>query len=395
MNLYEQSLRTFLQPIISYLDDISISEIMINGNMEVWIEKGGKLYKTPAKFTEQGLLAAVRNLAQFVNRPLNEERLRLDARLPDGSRVHVVMPPVSRKGIVVSIRKFSKALLLMDDLVKFGALSFEAAKFLEAVVKVKKNLLIAGGTGSGKTTILNILSNFIPDDERIITIEDSAELQINKEHVVPFESRPADDKGRGEITIRDLLHSSLRLRPDRIIIGEVRGGESFDLLQAMNTGHSGSMSTLHANSPVEALSRLESLCLMSGIELPLRAVRAQIAAAIDIIICCSRFSDGSRKITHISEMLPLNEKGDYRINDLFVFTQTAKEADGTVCGFFAPTGIIPTFQSYLLANGYNEFSDEFFYPQTYGYPPPLFFTGHKNSQVSENTQPGTINTDDF
>lgn len=389
--LYEKSLRALLEPILSYLDDPEISEIMINGPSEVWIEKHGKLHKTSTSFTEQGLWAAVRNIAQYVGRPLNEERPRLDARLPDGSRVHVVIPPISKKGVVVSIRKFSKSLLTMDHLVEFGALTKEAAHFLKAVVQLKKNIIVAGGTGSGKTTLLNILSNYIPNEERIITIEDSLELQLNQEHIVPLEARPPDEKGRGEVTIRDLLHSSLRLRPDRIIIGEVRGGEAFDLLQAMNTGHSGSMSTLHANSPMEALSRLESLCLMSGIELPLRAIRAQIALAIDIIVCTSRLSDGSRKVTHISEVLPLDAKGDYRVNDLFVFTQTDKEPDGTVIGYMSPTGVTPTFQSYLLANGFEEFTNEYFLPETYGYPPPPFFNKSEQFFIAEKTDPGNIN----
>lgn len=375
MTLFAESLRAFLHPIAPYLDDPNITEIMINGHEDVWVEQAGRLYRTPARFTEQGLLAAARNLAQYVGRPLTDERPRLDARLPDGSRVHVVLPPIARRGTTIAIRKFSRSMLSMEQIVHWGAATREAVRFLEAVVTCRKNIMVSGGTGSGKTTLLNCLSTYIPNEDRIVTIEDSAELQLAQEHLVPLESRPADEKGRGEVTIRDLLHSSLRLRPDRILIGEVRGGEAFDLLQAMNTGHAGSMTTIHANSPIESLSRLESLCLLAGFDLPLKAIRSQAAAAIDLVVCTSRLQDGSRRLTHITEVLPLDDRGDYRVQDLFVFTQTARDSEGRVVGYMAPTGLAPSFQAYLNANGFTDLDDAFFRAETHGYPQPPFFSG--------------------
>jgi pilus assembly protein CpaF len=374
MTLFAESVRAFLHPITALLDDPNVSEIMINGPSEVWIEQGGRLYRTGAQFSEQGLLAAARNIAQFVGRPLTDDRPRLDARLPDGSRVHVVLPPIARRGATVAIRKFSAHALSIEHLIQFGSMTAEAARFVQALVVGRKNVMVAGGTGSGKTTLLNCLSTFIPNEDRIITIEDSAELQLVQEHLVPLEARPADEKGRGEVTIRDLLHSSLRLRPDRIVIGEVRGGEAFDLLQAMNTGHGGSMTTLHANSPQESLARLESLCLLAGLDLPLRAIRAQAAAAIDGILCTSRLPDGRRVVTHVTEVAPLDERGDYRVRDIFVYTQTGRGADGAVQGYLAPTGLVPSFQYSLFANGFHDLTDAFFNPATYGYPPPPYFT---------------------
>ena len=389
MSLFEESLRAFLHPIAPYLDDPNISEIMINGPTEVWVEQAGRLYRTGVQFTEPGLIAAARNLAQYVGRPLSEERPRLDARLPDGSRVHVVLPPIARRGPAIAIRKFSSAMLSMDQLVQYGSATAEATRFLESVVVCRKNMMVSGGTGSGKTTLLNCLSTFIPNEDRIITIEDSAELQLVQAHLVPLEARPADEKGRGEVTIRDLLHSSLRLRPDRILIGEVRGGEAFDLLQAMNTGHAGSMTTIHANSPIESLSRLESLCLLAGFDLPLKAIRAQVAAAIDVIVCTSRLQDGRRALTHVTEVLPLDERGDYRVRDLFIYTQTARGEDGSVIGYFAPTGLVPTFQGYLFANGFQDLTEVFFQPETYGYPTPPYFSGQELAAFARpSTSPG-------
>ena len=375
MGMYDESLRAFLKPVLGYLDDDRCSEILINGPEDVWIEMSGQLYKTDVVFTEDGLSAAARNMAQFVGRTLSEDRPRLDARMPDGSRIHVILPPVARCGTTISIRKFFPGGLTIDQLVQFGSITPEAASLVEACVLIAKNIVVAGGTGSGKTTLLNVISQFIPNEERIITIEDSAELQLSQDHLVPLESRPADIKGKGEVSIRDLLHSSLRLRPDRIVIGEVRGGECFDLLQALNTGHGGSMTTTHANSPRETLTRLESLALLSGVELPLRAVRAQVAAAIDVVVCCSRFVDGSRKITHISEVLPLDQRGDYQVQDLFVYTQTGRDEEGKVQGYLAPTGVLPTFLDKLVANGFVEFDKYYFNAATYGLEPPPMFTG--------------------
>jgi pilus assembly protein CpaF len=299
---------------------------------------------------------------------------------------------MARCGTVISIRKFHPGGLTIDQLISYGSITHEAAQFLEIAILTKKNVMVAGGTGSGKTTLLNVLSHSIPDEERILTIEDSAELQLTQQHLVPLETRPPDRHGRNAVTIRDLLHSALRLRPDRIIIGEVRGGECFDLLQAMNTGHGGMLSTCHANNPLETLSRLESLALLADIGLPLRAVRAQVAAAIDIVVCTNRLRDGSRKLTAISEVLPLDDRGDYRVQDLFVFTQTGLDHDGRVVGYVSPTGIIPTFQPKLIADGYAGMDEAFFSPESYGYPPPRHFMGNRPSApralLSEDTQPG-------
>lgn len=380
--MYTESLRAFLKPVLQYLDDDSVSEIMINGPEDIWIERKGKVFKTEAKFSEEGLLGAARNMAQFVGRPMNDERPRLDARLPDGSRIHVVLPPIARKGTTISIRKFFKDKLNTDALVRFGSLTPPMVRLIEAAVLTKLNMIVSGGTGSGKTTLLNILSSLIPNDERILTIEDSAELQLVQEHLVPFESRPADKFGKGEVNMGHLLHSALRLRPDRIVVGEVRGGEAFDLMQAMNTGHGGSMATTHANTPTDTLRRIESLCLMSAVDLPMVAVRAQVASAINLVVCCERLQDGSRKTIAVSEVLPLNEKGDYRTQDLFQFTPVTKDEEGNILGYHAPTGIVPTFAAKARAYGFSDLTEEFFDPATYGVPaPPLLHGVGESVQV--------------
>jgi pilus assembly protein CpaF len=373
MTMYSESLRAFLRPVLSYLDDESVSEILINGPTDVWIERRGKLAKTDATFSEEGLLGAARNMAQFVGRTLNDERPRLDARLPDGSRIHVVLPPLARHGPTISIRKFFRDKLTVDSLLKFQSLIAPMARLIEAGIHSKLNTLVAGGTGSGKTTLLNILSSLIPAEDRILTIEDSAELQLQQPHVVSLETRPPDKQGKGGVEIGDLLHSALRLRPDRIIVGEVRGGEAFHLMQALNTGHGGSLATLHANTPVDTLRRLESLCLMSSVELPLVAVRAQVASAIQLVVCCERFPDGSRRVISLSEVLPLNDKGEYRTQDLFVFTPLSKAEDGRVLGYHAPTGLLPTFLHKARAYGFSDLTEAFFDPATYGLPPPPSF----------------------
>ena len=375
MTMYNESLRAFLKPILPYLDDESVSEIMINGPEDIWIERKGMLTKTDARFSEEGLLGAARNMAQFVGRLMNDERPRLDARLPDGSRIHVVLPPIARKGTTISIRKFFKDKLKPENLVAFGSITPAMVRVIEAAVRIKLNMVVSGGTGSGKTTLLNILSSLIPDEERILTIEDSAELQLQQSHLVPFESRPADKFGKGEVNMGHLLHSALRLRPDRIIVGEVRGGEAFDLMQAMNTGHGGSMATVHANTPTDSLRRLEALCLMSAVEMPMVAVRAQVASAINFIVCCERFQDGSRKTIAISEVLPLNEKGEYRTQDLWLYIPVAKDENGKILGYHAPTGILPTFLQKARAYGFEDLSEEYFDPATYGVPPPPLIHG--------------------
>jgi pilus assembly protein CpaF len=372
--MYGESLRAFLKPVVPFLDDPAVSEIMINGPTDIWIEKKGKLTRVDAQFSEEGLLGAARNMAQFVGRVLNEERPRLDARLPDGSRIHVVLPPIGRKGTTISIRKFFKDKLTIDALIKFKSMSPQMARLIDACIHTKLNMLVSGGTGSGKTTLLNIVSSLIPDEERILTIEDSAELQLNQSHIVPFESRPPDKFGKGGVDMGDLLASALRLRPDRIVVGEVRGGEAFYLVQAMNTGHGGSLATTHANTPTDTLRRIESLCLMSGIDLPMVAVRAQVASAINFVVCCERLHDGSRKTIALSEVLPLNEKGEYRTQDIFVFTPVTKDEEGHIIGYHAPTGIIPTFVSRARAYGFDDLTDEFFDPATYGLPPPPNFS---------------------
>ncbi len=373
MSMYSESLRAFLKPVLQYLDDPSVSEIMINGPTDVWIERKGKVFKTDAAFSEEGLLGAARNMAQFVGRVLNDERPRLDARLPDGSRIHVVIPPIARKGTTVSIRKFFKDKLTIDALIQYKSMTQQMARLIDAGIHTKLNMLVSGGTGSGKTTLLNIVSSLIPDEERILTIEDSAELQLNQSHLVPFESRPPDKFGKGGVDMGDLLHSALRLRPDRIVVGEVRGGEAFYLVQAMNTGHGGSLATCHANTPTDTLRRIESLCLMSAVELPMVAVRAQVASAINFVICCERLHDGSRKTIALSEVLPLNDRGEYRTQDIFVFTPVTKDEDGHILGYHAPTGIIPTFVSKARAYGFTDLDEKFFDPATYGVPPPPSF----------------------
>ena len=372
-DMYQQSLRAFLKPVIQYMDDPAVSEIMINGPEEIWIEARGKLTLTDAKFTAEGLMGAARNMAQFVGRILNDERPRLDARLPDGSRIHIVIPPIARKGTTISIRKFMQGRPGIEKLIEWGSMTPQMAYLIKAMVHSKLNIIVAGGTGSGKTTLLNIVSTLIPNDERIITIEDSAELQMQQDHIVPFESRPADKFGKGEVNMGHLLHSSLRLRPDRIVVGEVRGGEAFDLMQAMNTGHGGSMATTHANTPTDTLRRLESLCLMSSIDMPLVAIRAQVASAINAIITCERFHDGSRKTTAIAEVLPLDEKGEYRTRNLFVFAPTHKDAEGHIHGYHAPTGMLPSFLPMLQSHGFADIKEDFFDPKTYGMPPPPNF----------------------
>jgi pilus assembly protein CpaF len=351
---FAQTVRSFLAPIINYIDDDEISEIMINSYQEIWIEKKGRIFKTDAVFkSEQELMSAVNNISQFVKRRINQEKPHMDARLPDGSRIHAILPPCSRKGVCMAIRKFSKDNLTIEKLLSFGSVSEAAVKFLNGCVHGKTNLLVSGGTGSGKTSLLNVVSEFIPSHERIIVIEDSAELQLQQDHLLLLETKMADHHGKGEVSIRDLLRSTLRLRPDRIIIGEIRSGEAIDLLQAMNTGHGGSMGTIHANSPHDTLLRLETLSLFSGIELPIKAIRAQISSAIHIIVQTSRFHDGSRKVTHISEVLSLKDDGNYRIQDIFKYRQKGVGQDGRVYGELEPTGVLPLCLEEIEFSGYS------------------------------------------
>ena len=336
-------LALFFEPIRPYLQDDAVSEILINGPGQVYIERRGKLEATEARFgSEPALKAAAVNVAKSVGRLLNEENPRLDARLPDGSRVHAVIPPLARCGTVVAIRRFRKEKLTIAQLVAFGSVTEGGARLIETIVRLHKNVIVSGATSSGKTSVLNVLSAFIPDTERILVIEDASELQLQQRHTVCFETRKPDKNGQGEVTIRDLIHSSLRLRPDRLVIGEIRGGEALDLLQALNTGHAGSLSTIHANSPRDSLSRIETCALLSGIDIPLTALRAQVASAIDVVVHTARLADGSRKITAVSEVLGL-EGGDYRTQDLYLYKIQGIGPDGAVNGRFCGTGVHPTF----------------------------------------------------
>jgi pilus assembly protein CpaF len=344
-DVFSQTVLQFMGPVKDFLLDDDITEVMINGPEEIYIEQRGKLTRTDRRFTSpESLMAAIRNVGQFVGRTVDPSRPYMDARLPDGSRVHAMIPPIARRGPYMAIRRFSKHMLGIEDLVQRGSLTEETALFLNACVQARKNIVVSGGTGSGKTTLLNIVSAFIPEGERILVIEDSSELQLQQEHVLPMETQKADKQGRAEVTIRDLVVCSLRMRPDRIIVGECRGGEALDMLQAMNTGHSGSMTTVHANSSRDALSRLETLALMSGVSMTLAAIRGQVASAIELIVQIARFPDGSRRLTELTEVLSLDNEGRYQTNPLFLFDLRGKDTEtGRVDGSLQATGNTPTF----------------------------------------------------
>ncbi|MEN9724213.1 MAG: hypothetical protein RJB38_2199 [Pseudomonadota bacterium] len=337
---------TFLAPVQHLLDDESVSEVLINGPKEIFVERKGMLEKTEVSFyDDQALLAAVRHIAQSVGRRIDEDHPTLDARLPnDGSRVHAVLPPCSRQGVVLSIRKFGSSVPTFPDLIQRGTLSNDAARFLKLCVYLAKNTIISGGTGSGKTTLLNVMGSLVPKTQRVLVIEDASELKIRADHVVCFETKAANASGLGAVSIRDLIKSALRLRPDRIIVGEVRGPESLDLITAMNTGHGGSMGTTHANTPYDALVRLETLAMMGDSNVPVMAIRRQIAAAIHIVVQIKRMADGTRKITNISEVVPdVDEHGRYQIRDIYAFVQTGRTADGKILGEHVPLGVVPSF----------------------------------------------------
>ncbi len=312
-SVFKDAIEQFLYPIKEHLEDPNVSEIMINGPSEIFVEKKGLVYKTQSQFhNEEALLSAMRAIAQSVGRRIDKDNPRLDARLPDGSRIHVVLPPMAKNGTTVAIRKFSKEKLTLNDLIQFGSLSKEAARFLDICIFLGKNIIVSGGTGSGKTTMLNVLGSRIPKTQRLIIIEDAAELQVKALHVVNFETRKADpERGVNEVTIRDLVVSAMRLRPDRIIVGEVRGEEALDLIQVMNTGHDGSMGTVHANNPVDACTRLETLCLMGDTKIPPDAVRKMVGSAMQIVVQCSRYHDGGRRTSHISEIVGIDKFGNY------------------------------------------------------------------------------------
>ncbi|HET6429036.1 MAG TPA: ATPase, T2SS/T4P/T4SS family [Phycisphaerae bacterium] len=328
-DIFAVTIRHFLAPVAQFLDDPTVSEVMINTADEIYIEKDGALVRTDAKFeSQEAFVSAVNNILQYTGKRLTAEHPLQDSRLPDGSRVHVILGPLSRRGTCMTIRKFAKVMFNADHLVTLGSWTQQAMEYLRMCVLGEKNLLVAGGTSSGKTCLLNVLSAFIPDDQRIVVIEDSAELMLQQNHVISLESRGADRYGRGEVTIRDLFRSALRLRPDRIIIGECRGGEALEIIQAMTSGHAGSMSTLHANSPLDTLNRLETLCMMSKVDLPLYAMRAQVTSAIDVLVQVTRFSDGRRAVTAISEVLPLNAEGQYQVRPMFTY-ELGDQADAS------------------------------------------------------------------
>ncbi|HTB84905.1 MAG TPA: ATPase, T2SS/T4P/T4SS family [Candidatus Sulfotelmatobacter sp.] len=333
----------FFGPIAKHLMDDDVSEVMINGPAQVFLERKGKVVAIPERFSsEQALQAAVMNVARSVGRFFDRDNPRLDARLPDGSRVHAVIPPLCRAGTIVAIRKFRKEKLTIQQLVNYGSITAEGARLLDIIVKLGRNLIVSGATSSGKTSVLNVLSSLIPEHDRILVMEDASELQLQQVHKVCFETRKADEYGKGEVTIRDLLNSALRLRPDRIVVGEIRGGEALDLLQAMNTGHDGSMSTIHANTPRDSLSRLETCSLFSGVEIPLSALREQVASAIHIVIQTARLHDGTRKITAITEILGLKDR-EYQFEDIYRFEVESIDPDGKVRGRHMFTGYRPTF----------------------------------------------------
>jgi pilus assembly protein CpaF len=338
-------------PIERLLADESVTEIMVNGPHDVWIERGGRLFETPVRFTDDSHLRRIINkMVAQVGRRIDESSPMVDARLPDGSRVNAIISPLSLSGPLVTIRKFPNRRMDLADLVRLGTMTTEAVDFLQRCVKAELNILISGGTGTGKTTLLNALSSAIPDDDRIVTIEETAELRLLQRHVLRLEGRPKNLEGEGEISIRELVRNSLRMRPDRIVVGEVRAGEALDMLQAMNTGHDGSMCTLHANTPRDALSRVETMVLMAGYDLPVRAIRQQVASALDLVVHLERLQDGGRRITYISEVQHM--EGDViSLQDIFDYKMDDPASDGSVTGKLLPTGVRPAFQHKFQRHG--------------------------------------------
>ena len=341
-----------LGPLERLLADDAVSEIMVVDPHTIFVERKGKIRETSLKFTDDDAVRAViERIITPLGRRIDESTPLVDARLPDGSRVNAVIRPLAVRGSCITIRKFAKTPLGMQNLIAYGSITAQMGRFLERAVQARKNVVISGGTGSGKTTLLNVLSSAIPPDERIVTIEDAAELQLKQPHVVSLESRPANMEGKGEYTIRDLVRNALRMRPDRIVVGECRGGEALDMLQAMNTGHDGSMTTTHANSPEEAITRLETLALMSGVELPARAIREQIAASVHVIVQQSRISDGSRRVTSICEVVGMDEDDEIELHEIFGYHRTGTGPQGQVIGEFRATGYLPSFLDEFIAKG--------------------------------------------
>lgn len=347
-----------LGPLEAFLANPKISEIMVVDAQTIFIEQKGRLVRADARFTDdEAVRAVIERIVTPLGRRIDESTPLVDARLKDGSRVNAVIKPLALKGSCITIRKFSKTPLKLPDLVNFGGLTEQMGRFLQRSVKAKKNIVISGGTGSGKTTLLNVLSAAIPEDERIVTIEDAAELQLSQPHVVSLESKPPNMEGKGEYSIRDLVKNALRMRPDRIVIGECRGGEALDMLQAMNTGHDGSLTTTHSNSPREAVARLETLSLMSGLDLPARAIREQIANSVHLVVQQTRFNDGSRRVTNISEICGIDDNGDVVLREIFKYVRTGTNAEGKVVGEFRATGYLPSFIDVFIAYGLVQGSD--------------------------------------
>lgn len=351
--IFEKTLLSFFAPIRPYLDDPTVSEIMINGPDKIYVERKGVLALVDARFeNEEALTAAVRNLSQYVGKPVSAQRPILEGRLPDGSRVEAILPPVAPDGPHVSIRRFFKETLTVARLVELDSLTADAASALRSFVVAKCNVLVAGGTGSGKTSMLNALSGFIPEGERVVVIEDSREVQFQKPHVVQLEARPADAKGEGAITIRDIFRATLRMRPDRVVVGEIRGGEALDIVQAMTSGHGGCMGTLHATYPRDTLTRMETMAMMSDVEVPLAAMRTQIGSGIQIIVQVARLQDGSRKVTHVTEVTGFDiDKQAYRLQDLFIRRYSGMDRDNRIQSRLVPTGVIPSCKPQLDEHG--------------------------------------------
>lgn len=352
-SVFQDAIGSLLAPIKDLLEDSSVSEIMINGAKEIFIERSGLVVLSPNQFPdEEALYASMRAIAQSVGRIIDDDNPRLDARLPDGSRIAVVIPPMAKNGITVAIRKFSEEKLGLKDLINFGSLSPDGARFLDCCMYLGKNTLVSGGTGSGKTTMLNVLGSRMPKTQRLLIIEDAAELQIKAEHVVQFETRKENpERGIKGVSIRDLVESALRLRPDRIIVGEVRGQEALDLLNAMGTGHDGSMGTVHANTPLDACTRLETLCLMGETRIPPDAIRKMVGSALQLIVQCNRYHDGGRRTSHISEVLGVDEHGRYIVKDIFKWIQTGKDPEtGKYQGEMVACGYVPTFFDDFVSN---------------------------------------------
>lgn len=351
LQIFQEAIQLYLKPVVPLLDDPSVTEILINGYDCIFVERKGKLEKTDVVFaSEDDLRTAVNNIAQSVGRRINDEEPRLDARLPDRSRIHAVLPPMARNGLTVSIRKFTQSKITFKDYIKLGAITPDAANFLEICMFLGKNILVSGGTGSGKTTLLGLLCSRIPKGQRVIVIEDATELAIDYEHVVFFETRMANEQGDGEVTMRDLLKSSLRLRPDRIIVGEVRGSEGMELIQAMNTGHKGCLGTIHANSPNDALVRLEALAMGGDNKISEKALQYSIASAIDLVVQISRLSDGSRRIISIAEVNGLDKDFNYVVTNIYHLGHLVRGQDGRLNGHIEPTGEIPSFMGEIEDN---------------------------------------------